>query len=399
MSSNRKEIESQILGGWILGENLKDMDKIQDADFKEYPDIAAAVRKYGSEPYKISREASVSVVELMKMTGAYTKYYYERALGEVMDAKARSYLANITSDVPIEEIKETLGKFKDADLVKLPPPAKDFCSNYFDELDKRAGQEVIKTGISGLDSMLCGIRQKELTAIGARPSVGKSAFALQIATEVARQGKRVLYFPLEMSTNATIERILLRYVDIPQDKLRRGDVNWAKINLYADRVHKLETSGNFMIFEAVNDYNVIKALVRKYRPYMIVIDQLEQLRCSGEHFRDKRERFSYMTNHLKRLSMTEDVAVLLCCQLNRNGTGEPRMDNLKESGSIEEDSDNVILLHHIPDEDMLSGDWNSNRRPMLLIVAKQRNGTTGTVNSIFIASKFTFYGVGEKNDE
>lgn len=84
------------------------------------------------------------------------------------------------------------------------------------------------------------------------------------------------------------------------------------------------------------------------------------------------------------------MAVLLCCQVNRNGTGKPKLDNLKESGSIEEDSDNVILLHRIPEEDMMSGGWDSDRRPMLLDLAKQRDGSTGEVNSIFIASKFTF---------
>lgn len=396
MSSQRKQIESQIIAGWVLGKNLKDMDRIQDADFQELAHVSAAIRKCGSEPYKVSQEAGIPITELMTMTGEYTDYYYQRAVGEVMDYKARSYLANITSDVPIFEIKETLGKFEEAEMIHLPSPATNLCANYFDELDRRANQEIVNTGIKGLDNMLCGIRRQELISVGARPSVGKSAFALQIATEVAQQGEKVLYFPLEMSTNATVERVLLRYIDIPQYKLRRGDVDWSKINLYADRVHKLEKTGNFLIFEAVNDFNVIAALVRKHKPYMIVIDQLEQMRCSGERFADKRSRFSYMTNQLKRLSMVENVAVMLCCQVRRNGTSEPTMDLLKESGSIEEDSDSIILLHRIPDEEMMSTGWDANRRPMLIKLEKQRNGVTGTVNSIFIASKFTFYGVEDR---
>lgn len=391
-STSRREIEEQIVGGWMLGFHMDDMDRLQDADFHELAFIAAAIRKLGAEPYKISKETGTPIVELMTMTGKYTEHYYERAVAEVFDEKARSYLANITSDVPLSEIKETLGKFEDAEVITLPEPAKGLCEEYFDELDRRAKQELVSTGLTGLDNLLCGIRKKELTAIGARPSVGKSAFALQIATDVARQGKKVLYFPLEMSTVATTERMLLRYLDTPQSKLRRGNVDWSQVNLYSEKVYKLETSGNFLVFEAVNDYNVIAALVRKHKPYMIVIDQLEQMRCSGERFKDKRERFSYMTNHLKRLSMIEDVAVMLCCQLNRNGTGEPRLDNLKESGSIEEDSDNVILLHRIASEDMQGGAWDDNKRPMLIIVAKQRAGATGAIESCFVASKFTFYG-------
>lgn len=393
MNSQRKQIEAQIVAGWILGKNLEDMDRIQDADFQVLPQIAAAVRKYGSEPYKIAKEVGMPIAELMTMTGEYRDYYYERAVGEVMDYKARSYLANITSEVPISEVKETLSKFEEAEIITLPEPAKDFCANYYAALDRRATEEVVNTGITGLDYLLCGIRKKELTSIGARPAVGKSAFALQIATEIAKQGKKVLYFPLEMSAEATVERMFLRYIDTPRARLRRGDVDWRNLNLHSDKIHNLEKSGNFLIFESVNDYNVIAALVRKHKPYAIVIDQLEQMRCSGERFKDKRERFSYMTNHLKRLSMVDDVAVLLCCQVNRNGTGKPKLDNLKESGSIEEDSDNVILLHRIPEEDMVTGGWDSDRRPMLLDVAKQREGSTGEVNAIFIASRFTFYGV------
>lgn len=395
MSSQRKQIESQIIAGWVLGKNLKDMDRIQDADFQELAHVAAAIRKCGSEPYKVSQEAGIPITDLMTMTGEYTDYYYQRAVGEIMDYKARSYLANITSDVPISEIKETLGKFEEAEIITLPEAAKDFCTNYFAALDRRATEKIVNTGIRDLDYLLCGIRKKELTAIGARPSVGKSAFALQVAMEIARQGKKVLYFPLEMSTEATVERMFLRYINTPRSRLRRGDVDWAELNLQSEKVHQLEKSGNFLIFESVNDYNVIAALVRKHKPYAIVVDQLEQMRCSGERFQDKRARFSHMTNHLKRLSMVEDVAVLLCCQVNRNGTGKPKLDNLKESGSIEEDSDNVILLHRIPEDDMMSDGWDSDRRPMLLDLAKQRDGSTGEVNSIFIASKFTFYGVGD----
>ena len=90
--------------------------------------------------------------------------------------------------------------------------------------------------------------------------------------------------------------------------------------------------------------------------------------------------------------MTEDVAVWLACQVNRDASqSEPTLANLKESGSIEEDSDNVILLHRIPVEKMASSGWDDNNRPMIINVAKQRSGATGAINAQFIANKFTFY--------
>ena len=86
--------------------------------------------------------------------------------------------------------------------------------------------------------------------------------------------------------------MFLRYINTPRSRLRRGDVDWAELNLQSEKVHQLEKSGNFLIFESVNDYNVIAALVRKHKPYAIVVDQLEQMRCSGERFQDKRAQYS-----------------------------------------------------------------------------------------------------------
>ena len=150
----------------------------------------------GSEPYKVSQEAGIPITDLMTMTGEYTDYYYQRAVGEVMDYKARSYLANITSDVPISEIKETLGKFEEAEIITLPEAAKDFCTNYFAALDRRATEKIVNTGMRDLDYLLCGIRKERAYGDrGETPSVGKSAFALQVAMEIAKQGKKGALLP------------------------------------------------------------------------------------------------------------------------------------------------------------------------------------------------------------
>lgn len=393
MTSNRKEIEKTILGGWILGKHMKDMDKITSRDFREYPQIVDAIRECGANIFKVSKKAGVKVAELAEMTGLYTETFYEMALNELYEEKARAYIANVTGSVPVPDIIETLESYRAREIVTLPSPAENIVADYWAELDRRAKQEIVNTNLTDLDKILCGIRTKELTAIGARPSVGKSAFALQIAVSVAKQGKKVLYFPLEMSTTQTVERMLLRYIDIPQGRLKRGDVEWKDISKESDRIARLEKSKNFLIFEAVSSIEIIKALVRKHKPYLIVIDQLDQLK-SNSKFKDKRERFSYMTSELKRLSMVEDTAVMLVCQVNRGAeSGEPTLANLKESGSIEEDSDNVILLHRIPAEDMTTSGWDDNNRPMLVNVAKQRQGATGTFCCKFVASKFTFYGL------
>ena len=394
MISSQAEIEKVILGGWLLGKHMGDMDKLNAADFPAYEGIYKAIKKCGANAFRVAKEAGVKLVEITELTAAYAPTFYQQAMDEICEDKARRFLEH-SKDTPLAEIMETLDKLRAREVVSLPEPAKNLATDYWDELDRRAKQKIIRTELTGLDRILCGIRTKELTAIGARPSVGKSAFTLQVAVNVAKQDKRVLYFPLEMSTIQTTERMMLRYMTVPQDRSRCGDGNWEEVSATSDPPPPLEKSGNFLIFEAINDIEVIKALTRRHKPYMVVIDQLEQLNSSRQKFRDKRERFSYMTNSLKRLSMTEDVAVWLACQLNRDAANnEPTLANLKESGSIEEDSDNVILLHRIPEEDMETSGWDNNKRPTLIKVEKQRQGATGAITAEFIASKYTFYGTG-----
>lgn len=393
MTSSQVEAEKMLIGGWLLGEHLDDMDRIGEKDFTSLRHIYRAIKAKGADVFRVAETAKITTVELMDMAKNYRDSFYQQALTGMLDSKMRRYLKGAAETKSLTEIKDTLNKFDDVELEELPEPASHLCTQYWEELDRRENQKMIYTGIRGLDRILCGIRTKELTSVGARPAVGKSAFMLQIATNVAKSGEKILYFPLEMSTMQTVERILLRYLDVPQRKLRKGDVDWKEMSVLADeKIMPLETSGNFLIFEAVNDMNIIKALIKRHKPYMVVIDQLEQMRCSGEKFKDKRERFSYMTNQLKRISMTEDVAVWLACQVNRDASqSEPTLANLKESGSIEEDSDNVILLHRIPVEKMASSGWDDNNRPMIVNVAKQRSGATGAINAQFIANKFTFY--------
>lgn len=393
MILNHTEIEKTILGGWMLGEHLDDMEKLNNTDFPTYAELYRAIKKHGADIFRVMAETKMKRLEIAEITGAYAPAFYQQAMDAIAEEKARRFLEH-SKDTPLPEIVETLEALRAKEVITLPEPAENLVTDYWDELDRRAKQKIIKTGLTALDRLLCGIRPKELTAIGARPSVGKSAFALQIAVNVAKQGEKVLYFPLEMSTIQTTERMMLRYMDISQERLRRGDVSWQDVSVCSDKIGVLENSGKFLIFEAVNDIEVIKALAKKHKPYMIVIDQLEQLKSSRERFKDKRERFSHMTNSLKRLTMTDDLAVWLACQVNRSAEdNEPTLSNLKESGSIEEDSDNVILLHRIAAENMETDGWSDDKRPMLINLAKQRQGATGTLNATFMANKFTFYGM------
>lgn len=390
--------EKIILSGWLRGEFLDDMDRLKPGDFTgENKKIAEAIRKVGSDIYAVSRECGVKEKDLAEMLKDYAPMLYQQSSRHMIEQKARKYLAGVQEKVPLSEIVENLQKYMAGEVVELPEPVHNPFINYVQELDKRKREKIINTGLKSIDNLLCGIRTKELTTIAARPSCGKSALSLQIGMNIAKQGKKVLFFPLEMDDIQTTERILQSRVNIPQSVLRKGELSvkqWEQLNIAIDESSWL-TEGNFIMFPGENNLEVIRKLIRKHRPYAVIIDQLQQLDSPPMKWKDPRERFTHMTSSLKRISMQEDVAIILAAQLNRGAQEtEPNLSHIKESGSIEEDSDNILMIHRLDSSQMsYPEDWSEEIRPILLKVEKQRNGATGKVNAKFVANKFTFYDI------
>ena len=396
--------EKIIIGGWLLGYHLDDMEILKPSDFTSYGDIVGAMKDMGTDTFRISRRLNISITDLTEMTSMYQPYLYSSAVRQMIETKAKTYLAQVPGDTPVSQIADRLTEFAEAmNIWSLPKPAENLAGGYLEEIDRRMKEKPVRWMLPSLDYYMGGIRTKELTTVGARPSVGKSAFLLQAAQAIARQDKKVLYLPLEMSTTQTVERMVQLKGGISQERLRRGkltDEEWGKLSIRLDDVREVEKGKNFLLFEGCSNLAAIRQLVRVHKPFAVVIDQLTQL-TDDRRFRDKREQFSFMTNQLKRIAMSEGVAVLLAAQVNRSAQqSEPTMANLKESGSIEEDSDNVILLHEIPlDQLEDTTGWDGTNRPVLVKVEKQRDGRTGSIKTRFAADRFTFYDIERSSDE
>ena len=396
--------EKIIIGGWLLGYHLDDMEILKPSDFTSYGDIVGAMKDMGTDTFRISRRLNISITDLTEMTSMYQPYLYSSAVRQMIETKAKTYLAQVPGDTPVSQIADRLTEFAEAmNIWSLPKPAENLAGGFLEEFDRRMKDKPVRWMLPSLDYYMGGIRTKELTTVGARPSVGKSAFLLQAAQAIARQDKKVLYLPLEMSTTQTVERMVQLKGGISQERLRRGkltDEEWGKLSIRLDDVREVEKGKNFLLFEGCSNLAAIRQLVRVHKPFAVVIDQLTQL-TDDRRFRDKREQFSFMTNQLKRIAMSEGVAVLLAAQVNRSAQqSEPTMANLKESGSIEEDSDNVILLHEIPlDQLEDTTGWDGTNRPVLVKVEKQRDGRTGSIKTRFAADRFTFYDIERSSDE
>jgi len=385
-----EDAEKILIGTWLLFEHLEDMNKFEPYQFQNYPQLFWNIKEGERDYVELVKKSGVSAKEINDLMhyGSYDAMY-EVAILNIQKDLADEWLERHPDAKPAE-IKENMDRFMQT-AEKLPKPTEDPIEELIEDLDRVAQEKPVSTGLVDLDRMLNGIRTKELTVVGARPSVGKSAFVQQVAMKVAEQGKKVLFFPLEMSELALNKRMLMRHVKIPQYEIRNGlsRETWERSNEAINRMNEFIDSGNWLVYERCNDLRIIKGLIERHKPYMIVIDQLEQLRDGDMRFDGKRERFSHMTHELQAISLDMDVAVWMACQVNRDANNSPpTMANLKESGTIEEDATNVILLHREGDK--------TDEQYIQLDLAKQKDGACGKVDLLFKAPIFTFYGVGKE---
>ncbi len=250
----------------------------------------------------------------------------------------------------------------------------------------------VPTGFYELDEITSGLQKSQLYIIAARPSVGKSSLAMGIAERIAvDQNKPVLFFSLEMSAEMLAQQMLCSRARVNSHNLRRGMVpedQYQRLVITAGRMAEaplfIDDSSNLGILELRARARRMKA---EHDIQLIVVDYLQFVHAKA----DSREReVAMVSNQLKSLSKDLEVPVLVLAQLNRNPEGrddrKPRLSDLRESGSLEQDADVVMLLFR---EDM--ADPNSTRKGIAdVLVAKNRTGPTGEFQLAFIADYARF---------
>lgn len=381
-----------MIGAWLRGERLQDLKHVKAVYFDE-PEIVRLLQS-GMMMLDIGIRMN-NITQLARLSTIYGDALYKQALTDLMRTQIMDECRTATNPI---EIKSKI-EYMEAVLAEdeKAEEAEDPVDMFRKEMEARANRVAVKyERMPSLNNMTAGIKRKELTTVAARTSVGKSAFTLQIANGAWKQGAKVLYFPLEMSVMQTYGRLMIANGFLDPKELQTGKVkNELDYQNALDDIRRMHESGRFKIYEGQGQIEKIENTIKTEKPFLVVIDQLSQMRANVP-FRDLRLQFSYMTSNLKRIAMQEDVAIILVCQINRDGDGtKPTMANLKESGSIEEDSDNVILLHRYKNDERpgLSAYDGNEVRPMCLDLAKQRDGETGEIDIEFAPRQMTFYEV------
>lgn len=256
--------------------------------------------------------------------------------------------------------------------------------------------KAIKTGLKNLDNLISGFYGGELTVIGARPSVGKSAFAQFIALSAAKSGHKVGFVSCEMSDIGFGQRIFAYLGAMDGMNIRRGDVSdddWSRMAMALQESNELSMEFKFdtTFVEDVVQWATRKA--RRGELDILFVDYL-QLMDTRKKFDSEHLRVGYISRTLKKLAQQLNIPVVAAAQVNRETDGSmPTMKYLKDSGSIEQDCDGVIFLHRPKDASDASVDerdrpyFDSLREKgftyLCVGVAKQRNGSIGKISVLF----------------
>ena len=276
-------------------------------------------------------------------------------------------------------------------------PLQNLLQEAYDLIESREGTHItgLATGYHELDDLLCGLQKSEMIIIAGRPSMGKTSFALNIAEHIgADQGKPVVIFSLEMSKQQLVERFLCSRGRVDLQRVRKGTISTNEYEKLRDACSELFNQPIFIDDTPGLTPLMIRAKCRRlksqYDIQCVLIDYL-QLMSPGGRVESRQQEVSTMSRYLKALARELDIPVVVLSQLNRSPEGReghrPRMSDLRESGSIEQDADVVILLHREDYYRKGEEDWED-KNIAEIIVAKQRNGPTDSVK-LYFDSEFT----------
>ena len=238
----------------------------------------------------------------------------------------------------------------------------------------------IPTGFTMLDQITTGLNKTDLIFIAARPGMGKTAFALNIATHVAKLGKKVAIFNLEMSRDQLVGRILSGEARIPGNALRTGNLSGDDWNRLAEAAGYLSQAQIYIDDATGISPGEIKARLRRMKDLDLVIIDYLQLMTSGRRIDNRVQEVSEMTRALKVMAKELRVPVITLSQLSRGPESRrdnhrPMLSDLRESGSIEQDADAVWFLYR----DAYYNKESEEQNIAECIVAKNRHGETDTV--------------------
>jgi len=258
----------------------------------------------------------------------------------------------------------------------------------------------IPSGFTKLDRLTSGWQKSELTIIAARPSMGKTAFALSMARSMAiDHGKKVAIFSCEMSSIQLVNRLIISETDIPGDKIKNGRLSEEEWKQLDSRIKKLVQAPIFIDDTPAITITELRAkcrrLMAQHKLDIVIIDYL-QLMSGPQNSGSREQEVSNISRSLKSIAKELDVPVIALSQLNRSaelrgGLKRPQLSDLRESGAIEQDADMVVFIHRQEKFGIVTfEDGSSTKGIAEILLAKNRNGPVDDVRVRFREEKALF---------
>lgn len=418
----------------VIGSMLMDVDaivaaneKITEADFynRQYGSLYQAMVELYNEGKTCDLVTVKSKLEEMKVpsemvsidfirnilemvpTSANIKQYvdivYEKSVMRQLIRTSEGitntcYAGNEKLDTVLENTEKDIFKIIQSGNCGDYTPVRQVVLNVFEKIEKAAQTKGsitgIETGFTKLDRQLSGLQPSDMILVAARPSVGKTAFVLNITEHVAVKNKiPVAIFSLEMSSEQLINRIISQHSTVSSQKIRNGELSdseWANI------VESANIIGNSdIIIDDTPGISVgeMRSKCRKFKLekdiQLVIVDYLQLMTTNGRS-NSREQEIAEISRTLKGIARELNVPVIALSQLNRDAEKredkKPMLADLRESGSIEQDADVVMLLSRFYDKETKTED----RSRIIVNVAKQRNGPVGEVELVWLAQYTKF---------
>ena len=336
--------------------------------------------------------------------------FYIRTLVEVSnDIIDMAENSGEEADIILDNAEQRIYEIRQGKTVSGPSKLSDVIASVYDTLyklnsDDKEQFKGLPTGFPDFDKMCNGLNRSDLVIVGARPAMGKTSFTLNMARNVAvKSGRRVLFFSLEMSKEQLAQRIISTEARIPSQKMRKGDLTpaeWERLSsacvFLADVQLYFDDTSNITVPE-------MKARCRRLKNVEAVFIDYLQLMQSAKKTDNRVQEVTEITRSLKLMAKDLMIPVVVCAQLSRGTEGrgsshKPQLADLRESGSIEQDADIVVMLYR---EDYYKTDKEAPEAIEVntaeLLVQKNRHGPTGSVKLAW-NPQFTLYTCVENNN-
>ena len=326
------------------------------------------------------------------------KHLQRELIRVAADIQKRSFDESTDVDDLIDYSEEKLFSITQGNIKKETQPVKDLLKQAIQQIEEAGKRENslsgVPSGFTKLDRITCGWQRSDLIIIAARPSMGKTAFILSMARNIAVEHKRsVAIFSLEMSSLQLVNRLIVSETELPSDKIRNGrlkDFEWEQLDY---RIKGLTDAPLFIDDTPALSIMEFRAKCRRlkanFNVELIIVDYLQLMTGPNETRGNREQEVSIISRSLKSIAKELDVPIIALSQLNRSvelrtGSKKPQLSDLRESGAIEQDADLVLFLYRAEKYGLTEDEeGNSTLGLAEVIVAKHRNGALGSVQLRF----------------